>query len=267
MADIFSIKYVTDIGKQLIAQAIAGTITLEFTGLATGSGTYTAGERTKAAMQARTALKSEKNRYPFSSVSIIDNDSVQFIAMISNMDPDTQQNIVDEAYYINEIGLYGKDTDSAGAAQLIAIAITGDQHGSYLPPYDGSNLVEVEQTYYINVDNAGDINFTYQSSAYATAAALAAETAARTEADFNNLYGLCTKTTTIATVNGNKEITETGDGVTAVTVIVKNSDTLTTITTTVTPTAGNEEYVKVTTITKTLSGKTIAESYTTQPKS
>ena len=80
------------------------------------------------------------------------------------------------------------------------------------------------------------------------------------------LYGLNKKTTTISTVNGNKQIveTDTQNNLTATTVIVKTSDTVTTITSTISKNDLSYDYVKTTVITDTGSGKTITENYTIQ---
>ena len=81
--------------------------------------------------------------------------------------------------------------------------------------------------------------------------------------EFESLYGLITKTTTIGKdANDNTQITETDTthGLTAVTTIVKTSSTVTTITCVITK--GTDTWTKTTTITTTASGKTIAESYT-----
>lgn len=82
------------------------------------------------------------------------------------------------------------------------------------------------------------------------------------EEEFNQVYSLCNKTTTIGKSEGNKVITETDTdtGIEAVTTIVKTSDTVKTITTVVT--TDDAEYTKTTIATKTLVGKTINETYT-----
>lgn len=85
----------------------------------------------------------------------------------------------------------------------------------------------------------------------------------------NSLYlDLRNTTTTIATVNGNKQITEVDstNNVTTVTTIEDTSDTVKTITAVITPDAGDVYYTKVTTITTTASGKTITQTVTTSPK-
>jgi len=86
------------------------------------------------------------------------------------------------------------------------------------------------------------------------------------EAEFENLYGICSKTTTIATnQQGNKVITESDatHSVTAVTTIEHTSQSVTTITTVITPSNLDTIYTKTTTITKSSSGTSISESYAT----
>lgn len=81
------------------------------------------------------------------------------------------------------------------------------------------------------------------------------------EALFNQLYSLCTKTTVIdEDSSGHDRITETAeDGTEAVTIIVPTSETVTTITTTIT--YGGTTIVKTTVITETASNTTFEESY------
>ena len=82
------------------------------------------------------------------------------------------------------------------------------------------------------------------------------------------LFDLRAKSTTIEKVDGNTQVTErdTTDSITSVTTIVKTSDTVTTITQVITPDEGDVKYTKTTTITKSASGTTVSESYTTSPK-
>ena len=87
------------------------------------------------------------------------------------------------------------------------------------------------------------------------------------EREFNRYYGMCTKTTSIATVNGNKVITEndTGELVQAVTTI-STVQTGKQIVTVVTPTAGNYKYTKTVLISKNDGTTNITESYVKEAK-
>ena len=87
------------------------------------------------------------------------------------------------------------------------------------------------------------------------------------EREFNRYYGMCTKTTSIATVNGNKVITEndTGELVQAVTTI-STVATGKQIVTVVTPTSGSYNYRKTVLIKKSNGTTTITESYVKEAK-
>lgn len=87
------------------------------------------------------------------------------------------------------------------------------------------------------------------------------------EREFNRYYGMCTKTTSIATVNGNKVITEndTGELVQAVTTI-STVATGKQIVTVVTPTSGSYNYRKTVLIEKSNGTTTITESYVKEAK-
>lgn len=87
------------------------------------------------------------------------------------------------------------------------------------------------------------------------------------EREFNRYYGMCTKTTSIATVNGNKVITEndTGELVQAVTTI-STVATGKQIVTVVTPESGSYKYRKTVMIEKSNGTTTITESYVKETK-
>lgn len=87
------------------------------------------------------------------------------------------------------------------------------------------------------------------------------------EREFNRYYGMCTKTTSIATVNGNKVITEndTGELVQAVTTI-STVATGKQIVTVVTPESGSYKYRKTVMIEKSNGTTTITESYVKEAK-
>ena len=94
-----------------------------------------------------------------------------------------------------------------------------------------------------------------------------------TEKEFLDVYGLCTKTTSIDKTDGvTTKITESDSSsstntITAVTTFTRNSSGETTqIQTVVTPTTGNYYYTKTAVFATTTTGKTITESYTKTAK-
>lgn len=162
----FNAAVMTDAGAALLAQATAGTITMQFTKLVTGDGTYSQQEQERAYLQQRTALKSQKQSFAFSSVATQSPSSVLMKALISNTD-------LQAGYYIREMGIYAKASDAAGDGILysIAIAITAD----YMPPYNGQYPSEIEQEYLATVSDSATVTINLNSSAVALASDLAAK--------------------------------------------------------------------------------------------
>jgi hypothetical protein len=162
----------TDDGAALLARAEAGQIRLQFIAIAVGNGVYTEPEKTLEALQARAALKSEKNRYSLSDISVYAERSVKVTALITNQDPVTKEALVTEGYYINEIGLFAKaEGADDSTAVLYSIAVTAGENGDYMPPYNGYNPAQITQDWIATVNNVATV--TIQS----TGAALLVEDA------------------------------------------------------------------------------------------
>lgn len=254
MVKEFNIKSVTDAGVSEMQRALDQGLAMTFTRIVTGNGTYEEDED----VSGRTALKNQKNSYSFSGRED-EVDGITLKAVLTNYDG--SQSLVSTSYFINEIGIY---ISVGGTETLYAIAAVGDGNGPDMPAYNGRNVTQIKQDWFVACSNSANIEVA-MTGGFALAEDLETEEAARIQADFENLYGLCTKNTTIGTnLQGNREITEvdTANSITAVTTIVQTSATAKTITTVVTPTDGDYIYTKTTVITDTAGGKTIAESYT-----
>lgn len=172
MPQPFRNAVMTDDGAALLARAEAGQIRLQFIAIAVGDGVYTEPEKTLEALQARTALKSEKNRYSLSDISVYAERSVKVTALITNQDPVTREALVTEGYYINEIGLFAKaEGADDSTAVLYSIAVTAGENGDYMPPYNGYNPAQITQDWIVTVNNVATV--TIQS----TGAALLVEDA------------------------------------------------------------------------------------------
>jgi hypothetical protein len=254
MAQDFDMATVTDAGKEAMQEALEEGYSMVFSRLVTGNGTYTEGETIKT----RTALKSQKNWYPFSSIKR-ESDGVTLKAVITNQEGGIA--LVTETYNINEIGIY---VTVNGTETLYAIAAVGGGTGMELPAFDGYNAMQIVREWFVANSNDADITVD-MSTALALASDLALEIEVRSTADFENLYGLCSKNTTIRTnQQGQKVITETdtANSIMAVTTIVPTSSTVKTITTVITPDDGDYIYTKTTVITKVSEGTNVTESYT-----
>ena len=172
MPQPFRNAVMTDDGAALLARAEAGQIRLQFIAIAVGDGVYTEPEKTLEALQARTTLKSEKNRYSLSDISVYAERSVKVTALITNQDPVTKEALVTEGYYINEIGLFAKaEGADDSTAVLYSIAVTAGENGDYMPPYNGYNPAQITQDWIATVNNVATV--TIQS----TGAALLVEDA------------------------------------------------------------------------------------------
>lgn len=148
----------TNGGARLLTRAQAGEIKIEFTRIVTGSGTYSAAEKELAALQARTALKAQKNSYPLSDVDVYSDHSVKVTALITNQDPVTKKTLVSQGYYINEMGLYAKPAGGAADTEVLySVTVTAGENGDFMPPYNGYNPAQIIQDYFATVDNSANV--------------------------------------------------------------------------------------------------------------
>lgn len=172
MPQPFNNAVMTNAGARLLTRAQAGEIKIELTRIVTGNGNYTAAEKTLAALQERTALKSQKNSYPLSDIDIFSDYSVKVTALITNQDPVTRKTLVTQGYYINEMGLYGKPAGADDSAEVLySITVTAGENGDFMPPYNGYNPAQIIQDYFATVDNSAQVTIN------STGAALLAEDA------------------------------------------------------------------------------------------
>lgn len=173
---------ITDAGLSLLDKAQAGTASIQFTRMATGSGTYTADEKTPSALRKCTALKAEKNSYPLSSVSTVPDGGIKLTALITNQDPATGVTLVNEGYNINEIGLYAKEKAGDNSTEVLySITVATYETGDYMPPYGGGAPVQIVQEYHAKVGNAAEVSIS------CTGAVMLAEDAQREFEDLKRM--------------------------------------------------------------------------------
>lgn len=178
MPQPFNDAVMTNDGAALLAKATAGECTIEFVRLAVGSGSYSAAEKAIAAMQSRKALKSERNSYAFSDKTRVSEYALKLTALITNQNPITQEAIVTEGYYINEMGVYAKEKNADNATEILfSVVVTAGSTGDYMPPYSGLSPAQITQDYYVTVNNSA------QAIVNTAGAALLAEDANKIEDD------------------------------------------------------------------------------------
>ena len=158
MPQPFNNAVMTNGGARLLTRAQAGEIKIEFTRIAIGNGSYTAAEKALAALQARTELKERKNSYTLSDIDVYSEHSVKVTALITNQDPVTKETLVNQGYYINEMGLYAKPAGESDSAEVLySVTVTAGENGDFMPPYNGYNAAQIIQDYYVTVNNSAQI--------------------------------------------------------------------------------------------------------------
>lgn len=159
MPQPFNNAVITNAGAQVITRAQAGEETrIEFTHIAIGDGVYDESEKTMQFLQGQTALRSQKNIYALSDINIHSEHSVKVTALITNQNPATGETLIDEGYFINEMGLFAKIWEGENCTEILySIAITSGEHGDFMPPYNGYNPAQIIQDYFATVSNSADI--------------------------------------------------------------------------------------------------------------
>lgn len=163
MAD-FEYSVVTDAGLALVAAAIEAGHEIAFTKMKSGSGTYSAGEKTQAALRAMTALKSTEQTVGIATQAR-DGSQLTCGTSFNNTGLAT-------GYYFREIGLFAKDNDDENAVEVLyAIAVTDNP--SYMPAEDPDAPTVITMEYNTVVTNDVDYTVVISSHVYATASDLA----------------------------------------------------------------------------------------------
>ena len=167
----FSRAIMTDSGSRLFMKAQAGEAKIKFTKIAVGDGEYSGEERKISSQQIKTELKSLKNSYPISKIEVVSDHSVKVTALITNYDPISEEAVVENGYYINEMGLFAKESeDEDGETEVLySIAIVEGETGDFMPPFDGNNPAQIIQEYYATVNNAEEVTIEMGKGAVALA--------------------------------------------------------------------------------------------------
>ena len=138
----FNTPVITNAGINIINRAINGEI-LEFSSIKIGDGTYTGSEDLKTF----TDLVGYKNTFNISAASV-DGNVLKINATVSNVN-------VNVGYQIKEVGIYGK-VGNQETLIAIATAINPD----FLADRT-SAPVTIIMEFYLTIDRASEINFTY----------------------------------------------------------------------------------------------------------
>ena len=163
MPQPFKNAVITNTGLDYLAQIQAGKMSLEFTRMAIGNGVYTEEEKTVDELQKITDLKSEKNSYSFSGIDVYSEHSVKLTALITNQDPESHETIVEEGFFVNEVGVFAKPFGAGDDQEILySIAVTTGENGDFMPHFDGNNPAQIIQEFVVTVANTEkvEINMT-----------------------------------------------------------------------------------------------------------
>jgi len=141
-------------GHALMSKLIAGTGTCNFSAIRTSSTTYT-----QQQLEALTALTNIKQSADISSISRINNVSVNIKGALNNTALVT-------GYTVNTIGLYAIDPDEGEILYAVARAI----QAGYMPPYNGITSSGILFDFVITVGNAENVTVIVNPAAVATQA-------------------------------------------------------------------------------------------------
>ncbi len=116
----WDVPVMTESGRKLMAKVMAGECRLEFEKAVIGEGEYS--DEEKKRLSGQTGLKAPRNQYGFSSI-ISGEDCVLLKVALDNED-------VDSAYYIREMGIYAKE---AGSEEPVLAFLCLAKEADYFP--------------------------------------------------------------------------------------------------------------------------------------
>lgn len=150
----FKTAMITDAGKKLLADTLAGKARMKFYCIGIGDGSYNGTED----LSAMTKLKSQKQKVFLSSVSKESNNCVKIKALISNES-------LTEGYYMTEMGLYAMDETVSGYNPVLySVAVA--KKADYFPEYNGKVPVTILQEYYASVSDTENVNIYINDDTY-----------------------------------------------------------------------------------------------------
>lgn len=156
----FNAAVLTASGIELNAKVQSGRCSIVFTKAATGDGNYEDGEN----LVARTELKSKKQEFFISSISVV-NESTTVLRFIVTNHNNTED--LKHGYYIKEVGIYAEDPDKGEILYAIATAV--ENEWDYMPAYNDLLPSTNTMDFYTEVSNASDVTIKANPGAYALA--------------------------------------------------------------------------------------------------
>lgn len=144
---------------QLIANAQAGQVNIQFTKFQIGNGDWGSAP-TMAQLQAATALKSQKGEFPITKAEYVNPATTKLTLVASNQSNTTG------GYYITEVGVFAKWTD--GTDFLYAIYVTETDKADWFPAYNSITPSSITYSVPITVANATAVTIDTAAAGIAT---------------------------------------------------------------------------------------------------
>lgn len=144
---------------QLIANAQAGLVNIQFTKFQIGNGDWGVAP-TMAQLQAATALRSQKGEFPITRVEYVNPATSKLTLVASN------QGNTSGGYYVTEVGVFAKWTDNTEF--LYAIYVTEANKADYFPAYNSITPSSITYSVPITVANATAVTIDTSAAGIAT---------------------------------------------------------------------------------------------------
>lgn len=142
---VFNDAFITNAGKEIIAKVIKEKGTIQFTGIAVGTGIYTETEKSKSSVEEMVSLKKTLKVFPINSIQH-DGDFVILRGVVENTSFTSNQ-------CITEIGLLVEDGQDG-----VLYSVSTAEKPLNIPAYNGSYAYNVTQEAYIAI--SGDLQIT-----------------------------------------------------------------------------------------------------------
>ena len=168
----------TQKGIELLNKVMAGDGEMEFSFLATGSGTYSEEDKKPETIRGMTALKEIKQELPFSSVEAQAGDFVVLTANIINTD-------LDQGYQIYEMGVYA---GIKGSTDRVLYCVITAEEPEFIPDSQSEQAYEIIYRILVKVHDAENVYITFSSGTYVLAEEFD-ENVRKTEEKLNLLQG------------------------------------------------------------------------------
>lgn len=144
----FNAATLTKKGIALLAKAQAGQTGIEFTKAAAGDGSYGEGE----ALTEKESLKNQRQEFPFDKLSVVNGSTVSMKFTITN---NQESGLLQEGYYVKEVGVFATDPDEGEVLYAIATAV--ENQWDYMPAYSSLMPAYITVEFYAEVSNAAEV--------------------------------------------------------------------------------------------------------------